>query len=61
MNTQEKAKLYDQLLAEYDEKARKVSLIKSRFDLTREDEKEITKLKKEMSEIERRANSLGSI
>lgn len=61
MNTQEKAKLYDQLLAEYDEKARQVSLIKSRFDLTREDEKEIAKLKKEMSEIERRANSLGSI
>jgi trehalose-6-phosphate synthase len=61
MNTQEKAKLYDQLLAEYDEKARQVSLIKSRFDLTREDEKEIDKLKKEMSEIERRANSLGSI
>jgi trehalose-6-phosphate synthase len=61
MNTQEKAKLYDQLLAEYDEKARQVSLIRSRFDLTREDEKQIEQLKKEMSEIERRANSLGSL
>ena len=41
MDNAQKAKFYDQLLKEYDEKARQVSLIKSKFDLTREDEKQV--------------------
>jgi hypothetical protein len=58
---EEKAKLYDQLLAEHDNKAREVSLIQSKFDLTRDDDKKIKELKTEMAEIQRKAMSLGSL
>lgn len=58
MTREEKARLYDQLLAEHDEKAREVSLIKSKFDLTPSDEKEVAKLRKEMAEIQRKAEAL---
>lgn len=61
MNNEMKAKLYDQLLAEHDKKAREVSLIQSKFDLTREDEQRIKLLKSEMNEIQRKASSLGSL
>jgi hypothetical protein len=61
MDNQAKAKLYDQLLAEHDVKAREVSLIQSKFDLTREDEQKIKQLKNEMVEIQRKAMSLGSL
>lgn len=61
MNNEMKAKLYDQLLAEHDKKAREVSLLQSKFDLTREDEQRIKLLKSEMNEIQRKASSLGSL
>jgi hypothetical protein len=60
-SNEEKARLYDQLLAEHDKKAREVSLIQSKFDLSKEDEKQIKKLKTEMAEIQRKAMSLGSL
>ncbi len=58
MNNETKAKMYDQLLAEHDSKAREISLIKSKFDLTREDHKKIEILKKEMDEIQKKATQL---
>jgi hypothetical protein len=61
MNTEEKAQLYDRLLREYDEKARQVSLINSKFDLSKEDEKQIDSLRKEMNDLQRKAMSLGSL
>jgi hypothetical protein len=61
MDNELKARLYDQLLAEYDKKASQVSSIQSKFDLTREDEKKIKQLKEEMNEIQRKAMSLGSL
>ena len=61
MNNEQRAKMYDQLLREYDEKARQVSLIKSKFDLTKEDNKKIESLQKEMNDLQRKAMSLGSL
>lgn len=61
MNNSEKATMYDQLLTEYDKKAREVSVIQSKFDLTRDDEKKIKELKTEMSDIQRKAMSLGTL
>lgn len=61
MSNEEKAKFYDQLLIEHDKKVREVSLIQSKFDLTKEDEKKIKELKSEMTEIQRKASSLGSL
>lgn len=61
MSNEEKAKIYDQLLIEHDKKVREVSLIQSKFDLTREDEQKIKQLKSEMMEIQRKATSLGSL
>jgi hypothetical protein len=61
MDNELKARLYDQLLAEYDKKAMEVSSIQSKFDLTKEDEKKIKQLKEEMSGIQRKAMSLGSL
>lgn len=61
MSNEEKAKIYDQLLIEHDKKVREVSVIQSKFDLTREDEQKIKQLKSEMMEIQRKATSLGSL
>ncbi len=61
MDNAQKAKFYDQLLKEYDEKARQVSLINSKFDLSKEDQKQIESLKKEMDLLQRKAMSLGSL
>jgi|688.fasta_scaffold441427_3 hypothetical protein len=61
MDNAQKAKFYDQLLREYDEKARQVSLINSKFDLSKEDQKQIESLKKEMDLLQRKAMSLGSL
>jgi len=61
MNNEQKAAMYEKLLLEHDNKAREVSLIKSKFDLTKSDEAEIDRLKKEMVEIQRKASSLGSL
>ncbi len=57
----EKAKMYDQLLKEYDIKAREVSILKSKFDLTREEEKQIKVIREEMDAIQRKAMNLGSL
>jgi hypothetical protein len=61
MNNEQKAKIYDQILREHDEMARQVSAIKNKFDLTREDEKQMESLKKEMDLLQRKAMSLGSL
>lgn len=61
MSNEEKAKIYDQLLIEHDKKVREVSIIQSKFDLTREDEQKIKQLKSEMIDIQRKATSLGSL
>jgi cell shape-determining protein MreC len=61
MDNAQKAKFYDQLLREYDEIARQVSLINSKFDLSKEDQKQIESLKKEMDLLQRKAMSLGSL
>lgn len=58
---EEKAKMYDQLLKEYDIKAREVSILKSKFDLTREEEKQIKVIREEMDAIQRKAMNLGSL
>jgi hypothetical protein len=54
-----RAELYETYLREYDERARKVSLIKSKFDLSKEDEKQIKGLEKEMADLQRKAFALG--
>ena len=61
MTLDEKAKLYDQLLLEHDRLSREVSLIQGKFDLTVDDNKKVDKIKKEMFEIETRANNLGAL
>jgi len=61
MTLYEKAKLYDQLLLEHDRLSREVSLIQGKFDLTVDDNKKVDKIKKEMFEIETRANNLGAL
>jgi hypothetical protein len=61
MDNEQKAKMYDKLLIEYDQKAREVSLIRSKFDLTKEDNKKIESLQKEMNDLQRKAMSLGSL
>ena len=52
--------MFDSLLLEHDKLSRQLSLIQSKFDLTREDEKKIEELKKEMNLLQRKAASLGS-
>lgn len=64
MKTQEnererKAQVFNSLLAEHDKLSREVSLIKSKFDLTRDDENQISSLTKEMNLIQKKAASLG--
>jgi hypothetical protein len=58
---EEKAKMYNQLLKEYDVKAREVSILRSEFDLTKADELKIKELRKEMDVIQRKASNLGSL
>jgi hypothetical protein len=58
---EDKAKLYDQLLKEYDVKAREVSILKGEFELTRADELKIRELKVEMDAIQKKAMNLGSL
>lgn len=58
MKNEVNAKLYDNLLLEYDKKAREVSIIKSKFDLSKEDERLIDELKREMVAIQRKAEAL---
>lgn len=61
MTNEDKSREFDRLLQEFDMKAREVSLIKSKFDLSKEDNEKIKKLEKEMDLIQRKAHSLGSL
>jgi len=61
MTNEDKGREFDRLLQEFDMKAREVSLIKSKFDLSKEDNEKIKKLEKEMDLIQRKAHSLGSL
>jgi hypothetical protein len=61
MDNEMKAKEYDRLLFEYDQKNMELSQVRSNFNLTPEDEKKIKQLKSEMEAIQRKAQSLGSL
>jgi hypothetical protein len=61
MDNEMKAKEYDRLLFEYDQKNMELSQVRSNFNLTPEDEKKIKQLKSEMEIIQRKAQSLGSL
>lgn len=58
-SNEEKALQYDAYIRQYDEKARQVSLIKSKFDLSKEDENNIKNLQVEMAQIQEKAFALG--
>jgi len=60
MSREKKAQMFDQLLIEHDKLSREVSILQSKFDLTREDQKKIESLKKEMDLLQRKAAALGS-
>lgn len=60
MNREKKAQMFESLLLEHDKLSREVSILQAKFDLTREDEKKIESLKKEMNLLQRKAASLGS-
>ena len=57
---EKKAAMFDSLLLEHDKLSREVSLVQSKFDLTREDEKKIKDLKKQMQDLQNKATMLGS-
>ena len=57
---EKKAAMFDSLLLEHDKLSREASLIQSKFDLTREDEKKIKDLKKQMQDLQNKATMLGS-
>jgi hypothetical protein len=59
LTREQKAELYEKYLREYDEKARQVSLIESKFDLSKEDQAKIESLKQEMAKLQHQAFSLG--
>jgi hypothetical protein len=60
MSREKKAAMFESLLLEHDKLSRQVSVLQSKFDLTREDEKKIEELKREMNQIQRKATNLGS-
>jgi len=55
----QKAKAFDALLLEHDKLSREVSIINSKFDLTKDDEKKIKDLKRQMQELQNKAERLG--
>jgi small-conductance mechanosensitive channel len=57
---EENAKTYDRFLLEHDKLSREVSIINSKFDLSKEDEKRLKELKVQMDGIQRKAAALGS-
>jgi hypothetical protein len=57
---EKKAQMFESLLLEHDKLSRQVSILQSKFDLTREDERKIEELKKEMNLLQRKAAALGS-
>jgi hypothetical protein len=60
MSREKKAQMFESLLVEHDKLSRQVSVLQSKFDLTREDEKKIEELKREMNLLQRKAANLGS-
>lgn len=60
MDREKKAQMFDSLLLEHDKLSREVSVLQAKFDLTREDQKKIDSLKREMDLLQRKAASLGS-
>jgi len=61
MTNDEKAAEYDRLLKEHDKKSTEVSSIQNKIDQTREDKQKILELKREMAQIENKANGLHSL
>jgi hypothetical protein len=59
MEREKKAQVFESLLLEHDKLSREVSMIQSKFDLTREDEKKIEELKKQMNALQMKAARLG--
>jgi hypothetical protein len=59
MEREKKAAMFDSLLTEHDKLSREVSMIQSKFDLSREDEKKIEDLKNKMQALQMRAARLG--
>ena len=59
MEREKKSAMFDSLLTEHDKLSREVSLIQSKFDLSREDEKKIEELKNQMNALQMRAARLG--
>ena len=59
MSREKKAQMFESLLLEHDKLSREVSILQAKFDLTREDEKKIQSLKKEMDLLQRKAAALG--
>lgn len=59
MEREKKAQVFESLLLEHDKLSREVSMIQSKFDLTREDEKKIDELKKQMMDLQMKAARLG--
>lgn len=57
---EQKAREFDALLLEHDKLSREVSLIQSKFNLSKEDEKKINDLKRQMNALQVRATNLGS-
>jgi GTP-binding protein EngB required for normal cell division len=56
---EKRARLYDTYLRDYDKLAREVSVIKGKFDLTKEDQVKIDSLTKQMKTIMNEAQKLG--
>ena len=60
MTNEEKARLYDQLLAEHSKKAAQVRELETDIRPKPDQQEKITVLKKEMVELEKRATQLAS-
>jgi len=60
MNREQKARMFDSLLAEHDKMSREVSVLNAKFDQTKDDIKKIETLKKEMDLLQKKAAALGS-
>jgi len=60
MTNEEKARLYDQLLAEHSKKAAQVRELETDIKPKPDQQEKITVLRKEMVELERRATQLAS-
>jgi hypothetical protein len=59
MTNEEKARIFDGMLLEFDKMQRELGLLKSNIFPTKEDEKKIKELEKKMNEIQVRAARMG--